>query len=56
MLNLEGLLDEFSIGDELAVFLPDDGAEAFCPDSDLIFLVAKSDEADIRNYLFDVRH
>lgn len=28
-LYLEGLVDEVSVGDELAVFLPEEGAETF---------------------------
>jgi hypothetical protein len=44
----EGLVDEVSVGDELAVFLPEDGAETFCGGFNLLEL--KSGVVDIRNY------
>jgi hypothetical protein len=46
--DLEGLVDDVSVGDELAVFLPEDGADAFWVGFNLLEL--KSDVVDIRNY------
>lgn len=45
----EGLVEEVSVGDELAVFLPDDGAETFCCGG-FNLLELKSEVVDIRNY------
>lgn len=52
MLNLDWLLEELSIGDELAVFRPEEGADRVWPaEGDLSFLVEKSEGDDIMNYL-----
>lgn len=44
-LYLEGLVDEVSVGDELAVFLPEEGAETFW-----VGFILNSELVDIMNY------